>query len=727
MSRIVIISNRLPVSIVKQDHGIQFKSSEGGLATGLGSIYKGDNNLWVGWPGLMEKPDIEKVKERLKKKNLIPVFLNKKDVKEFYEGFSNETLWPIFHYFPQYAKYKSSYWQTYIDVNYKFYYVIENIIKPEDIIWIHDYHLLLLPQIIREKFPNATIGFFQHIPFPSFEIFRLLPWRDTILKGMLGADLIGFHTYDDMRHFLSSVYRLLGIDGSGGQLEVNHRNIIVDAFPMGIDYNKYHTIALSGDVLIHEKKIRSSLGQQKTILSIDRLDYSKGIPQRLNAFELFLQRYPEYKEKVSLVQIVVPSRDKVQKYNELREEVNKLVGNINSTYRTITWTPIIYFYRSFSIDMLSAFYKLADVALVTPMRDGMNLVCKEYIASKLDKRGVLILSEMAGASHELSDAILINPNDINQIVEAIYTSLTLSNEDQSRRMINMQHILKTFNIHHWVKLFLERIHYAKEKQNSLLTRRIDNEVFKLFKQKYDSSTNRLFFLDYDGTLTPFKGEPGEVSPDQDLVDLIKILTKSSKNKVVIISGRDKDTLDKWLGSFNIDIIAEHGAWLKTDKKWHLINSLPDSWKKEILPLMEQYVSRTPRAFIEEKNYSLVWHYRMVERGLGELRTRELVNHLKYLAANYNLHVMEGNKVIEIKNIEVNKGRAALKWLEQYPSDFIITIGDDWTDEDIFQVMPEHAFTVKVGGTTSAAKYNINSYIDTRYLLKNLAAASLVSL
>ncbi|MCZ6693130.1 MAG: bifunctional alpha,alpha-trehalose-phosphate synthase (UDP-forming)/trehalose-phosphatase, partial [Bacteroidetes bacterium] len=469
---------------------------------------------------------------------------------------------------------------------------------------------------------------------------------------------------------------------------------------------------------------RNSLGEIKIILSIDRLDYSKGIPQRLKAFELFLEKYPEFRNNVSFFMIVVPSRDQVGKYKELKEEVDELVGRINGNYGRINWTPIHYFYRSMPLDALSAFYRMANVALVTPMRDGMNLVCKEYIASKLDKKGVLILSEMAGASKELSDAILINPNDINQLVEALYNSLTMPVEEQMQRMEIMQKSLKRYNIHHWVKLFMEELERVKSKQDALTTKILDEVTLKDLGQKFSRARKRLIFLDYDGTLVPFNGDPKMSKPDKELTEILTTLTTNKKNKVVIISGRDRDTLWIWLGKYHLDFICEHGVWLKEfDQDWKTLVTLTDEWKKDINNLLELYVSRTPGSFVEEKDFSLVWHYRKVETGLGELRTRELMSHLKYKVSDSNLRVHEGDKVVEIKSSRVNKGRAALKWLDKDDYDFIMAIGDDLTDEDTFKAMPpENSYTIKVGGKTSAAMFSLRSYQEVRDLLKKLESA-----
>jgi len=723
MGKTIIVSNRLPVKIIHEDNSFYYVPSEGGLATGLSSIYKEGNNLWVGWPGQNIKKEEEKrqITKDLKQENMIPVFLSKKLIENFYEGFSNDTIWPIFHYFLQYANFNSRLFDAYVEANKVFCNAVLEVASEDDTIWIHDYQLLMLPQMVRKKLPDIGIGFFQHIPFPSYEVFRMMPWRKKILRGMLGADLIGFHTYDDMRHFLSSVSRLVGIPNSRGRIETGNRIIEVDSFPMGIDYNKYAITAASPKTIDQEIKFRASLGNQKLIISIDRLDYSKGLPKRLKAFEMFLTRYPEFQEKVSLIMIVVPSRDNVPQYRELKEEVDLLVGRINGKFGKLNWTPIHYFYRSFTPESLSAFYRMAHVALVTPMRDGMNLVCKEFIASKLDKTGVLILSEMAGASKELSDAILINPNNEDQMVEAIFKALTMPEEEQVLHISIMQETLKRYNINHWVNMFMDRLGHIIEEQKSMATKKLDEQASKSITARFAKTKNRMLFLDYDGTLTGFQPDPQMAKPDNVLINLLKKLTSNEKNRVVIISGRDRETLDAWLGHMPLDIIAEHGVWLKErGGSWETITRLKSQWKEQFRPILDTYVNRTPGSFVEEKDHSLVWHFRKVETGLGELRSRELTSHLKYLSTGKNLQVLEGDMVVEVKNADVNKGRAAQKWLDTYEHDFTLALGDDWTDEDTFKAMPDDAITIKVGSTSSAAKYNVPTFKEVRGFLKGLA-------
>ncbi len=536
----------------------------------------------------------------------------------------------------------------------------------------------------------------------------------------MGADLIGFHTYDDVRHFMSAAMRIAHTLSNANEIVLDERSVVVDAFPMGIDYEKYKSNVLNSKTKRNEHKLHQLMGEKKLMIAIDRLDYSKGIPQRLQAFELFLRTYPEFREQVIFLQLVVPSRDTVKHYASLKEEINRLVADINAKYGTLGWQPIHYFYRSFPIEMLSALYASADIALVTPLRDGMNLVCKEYIASRLDKTGVLILSEMAGASKELYEALLINPTNKKAVADAIYQALTMPEEEQIRRMEALQQTVETFNIHHWVNNFMEKLKEVKHKQEQLSTRNITSQFEDTLKQKYEQAAQRLIFLDYDGTLMPFHGDPLKARPDEELISLLKDLYEDERNKIVMISGRKKETLEQWIGSMPIDIIAEHGAWLrKKNEEWEIANDLSKDWKKDFYPLLKQFEMRTPGSFIEEKDYSLAWHYRRVDKGWGELRAKEIVNNLKYAAADHGLQLLEGNKVIEIKSANINKGNAAKEWLKLYPASFILTIGDDQTDEDTFKAMPEEATTIKVGAGNSSATYYLKSPEDVRLFLRRL--------
>jgi len=720
----IIVSNRLPVKIQEKEGVYTSSASEGGLATGLGSVYREGNNVWIGWPGTEIADDKqEEITAQLAGLSLLPVFLSQEEVSKYYEGFSNEILWPIFHYYAStYSTYRQSNWEFYQQVNQKFADAVLSVAKPGDTVWIHDYQLLLVPALVRTKLPAVSIGFFLHIPFPSFELFHLIPWRNELLQGLLGADLVGFHTFDDVQHFTHACARLLHVNLSANIISLPNRYVVAEAFPMGIDEQKYASLTQSEKVKQEIKQLQESFKGVRTILSVDRLDYSKGILQRLQAFEELLQNNPGYMEKVVLYMIVVPSRDTVAQYKHLRDEIDKRVGNINSMFRTLNWSPVQYFYRSFPIETLSALYATADVALVTPLRDGMNLVSKEYVASRTQNTGVLILSEMAGSSRELIDAIIVNPNNMLMMTEAIKQALNMPAEEQENRMVKLRKVVAKFNIKHWVKIFMDRLREVKELQQSLHTRYVSTLTTKAIYKIYAKTFKRIFFLDYDGTLVGFNADPDKASPDRELYQLLQELAADPANKVVLISGRDYQTLEKWFGHIPVTLIADHGAWQKLNNQWERVPALDAQWKKSVYPVLETYADRTPGSFIEEKTYSLAWHYRNVGPGLGELRAGELMNNLRYITSDQGLQILPGNKVIEVKNIEINKGRAvtALLYGQQY--DFAMAIGDDHTDEDTFKAMPENSVTIKVGSNSSVAKYYLNDFKEVRNLLQGFTTA-----
>ncbi|MCD6362578.1 MAG: bifunctional alpha,alpha-trehalose-phosphate synthase (UDP-forming)/trehalose-phosphatase [Synergistetes bacterium] len=725
MKRLVIVSNRLPYTVSIRKGEFQLQRSVGGLATGLSSFYKSfGDSLWVGWPGVssdrLKRGKREELRELLLREGCYPVFLSQADIEGYYYGFSNKAIWPLFHYFPEYAIYDVSMWRDYERVNSEFCKELLKILKDNDIVWIHDYHLMLLPKMLRKRKPDLTIGFFLHIPFPSYEVFRLLPWRSDILSGMLGSDLVGFHTYDYALYFLDSVHRILGLEHTLGQIWTGDRSVKVDAFPMGIDYHRFSSAVQTREVQREIRKFRNKIGDRIIVLSMDRLDYTKGILERLSAFEAFLERYPAYREKVTFLLVAVPSRTKVERYMELKRQVDEVVGRINGRFGTIGWVPIWYLYRSLPFHSLVALYSIADIALITPLRDGMNLVAKEYLATKIDGHGVLILSEMAGASKELGEAIIVNPEDKECVISAIKTALEMGEDEQRERNRAMQDRLRRYTVIRWANDFMERLFHAKNLQKRHQSWKLSDEVLEKMVEDYLSGEARLLFLDYDGTLVPFADRPEKAKPDSRLKDILRKLSAERKNEVVIISGRDRGTLEKWFGKLGVSLVAEHGAWIKEKGgSWRMIEALRNDWKTEIKPILEFYVDRTPGTFIEEKEFSLAWHYRKADIRLASFRARELKSALLQLTENFNLVVLEGSRVIEVRNLGVNKGRAANEWLVNADWDFILAMGDDWTDEDMFFSMPERAYTIKVGFGASNAKYYVDSYTEVRRILRKL--------
>jgi trehalose 6-phosphate synthase/phosphatase len=605
-------------------------------------------------------------------------------------------------------------------VNEIFCEAVLEVAEPDDTIWVHDYQLMLLPKCLRERLPNARVGFFLHIPFPSSEIFRLLPWCKEIMEGIMGADLVGLHTYDYARHFLSSMRRLLGYEHALGQITTGDRVLRVDAFPMGIDYQKFADAASDLEVENEIRKIRKKVGDRTIILSIDRLDYTKGIPERLEAFGRFLARHPEYEDKVTMVLVAVPSRTRVEQYVLLKRHVDELVGRINGRYGSLDWTPVLYLYRALPFRTMAALYQLADIALVTPLRDGMNLIAKEYVASKVDGKGVLVLGEMAGASNVLGESITVNPNSRESVVEALKTALTLPKEEQIERNRAMQKRLQRYDLNRWAGDFMDGLSRVGDLRERLSAKLLSGEGKETLVEAYARSDKRLILLDYDGTLIDFADRPEAAKPDEELTELLGMLTADPRNSVVIISGREKDSLMEWFGTLEVGLVAEHGIWVKNKgMNWEMIEPLRDEWKDDIRPFLERYVDRTPGSFIEEKEFSLVWHYRKAVPGLGSARAMQLKDELLLLTSNLNLGVLEGSKVVEIKSAGINKGRAALHWILRDRWDFILAVGDDPTDEDVFDALPGSAYSIKVRLTPSRARFNVESPDEVRSLLEDL--------
>lgn len=613
MGKLYIASNRLPVSIQKEESGrFRMVPSVGGLATGMRSIYKDYGGKWIGWPGIASD-DLDRtdnLEEMLRSEQCVPVYLDKEEINLYYEGFSNNVVWPLFHYFTHYIEYSEAYWEAYERVNRKFAEKALEVLAEGDTIWIHDYQLLLMPEMIKVRMPEVTIGFFLHIPFPSFEVFRILPRRKELIKGMLGADLIGFHTYDYERYFFSTVIRLFGHEISFNRIHLEDRIIVGDVFPMGIDYKKFRdsarmlkqkTDAEKSELHLELEKYLEGSPDRKLILAIDRLDYTKGIPNRLRGFELFLERYPEYREKITLIMLVVPSRSEVEQYKLLKSEIDELVGRINGRFRGINYIPVWYFYRSLPFENLVELYVASDIALITPIRDGMNLVAKEYVACRINQTGCMILSEMAGVAKEMGEAIQINPNNEQEIAGALYQALAMPAEEQQERMAFMQQRLQRYDVFKWSGEFVKALNKIGKMQDNFMAKKITPALQTAIVAQFKAADKRAIFLDYDGTLVPFYNNPQAALPDEELHLLLSRLETDPRNELTIISGRDRETLQKWFAGHRVNLVAEHGVWLKVrGRDWHTIHNWSDEWKVQIRPVLEMFADRTPGTFIEEK-------------------------------------------------------------------------------------------------------------------------------
>jgi trehalose 6-phosphate synthase/phosphatase len=724
--KFIIISNRLPVSVSKVDGELVFTPSSGGLATAMSSLKTGDEQrLWIGWPGIANEDltpaDKTVITRKLKTFGCAPVYLTRAQVEDFYAGYSNATLWPLFHYFQSYALHETRHWQAYRTVNRLFAQVAKRNADSDATIWVHDYHFLLLPKLLREVLPESSIGFFLHIPFPSFEIFRLLPNRREILEGLLGADLVGFHTYDYASHFMHSVLRTLGLEYKHGSIILGDRTVTVDAFPIGIDYEKFAEAPKQAAVRKEIAVLDEYYKDKKIILSVDRLDYSKGISHRLEAFEQFLKENPRWHKKVVLAVVAVPSRTEVQMYQDLRDQIEQTVSRINGQYATVDWTPISYQFKNLPFEQLVALYAKADTALLTPLRDGMNLVAKEYITAKQRHPGVLILSEMTGAVDELPEALRINPNDTSAIVQAIKSALIMPKSEQRLRLRAMQRRLSQYTVQRWASDFLEQLEHSRKSQMERSAKLLTNGKKSQLIADFHGAKKRMLFLDYDGTLRNFvtSPDPSKAGPSKPLLRILAALAEQPNTEVCIISGRPREALDIWFGNAKLTLIAEHGAWIKQNGEWAREEDSFDEYKRVLLPILNRYAERTAGARVEEKTFSLVWHYRNVPPELAYARNTSLEHELNSALSDTDVGVFSGHKIIEIKPRSISKGAVVGELYASDPADFVLCIGDDYTDEDMFRALPDEAYTVKVGFGDTGARYQLPSVEKVLQLLRNL--------
>jgi trehalose-phosphatase len=727
-NRLVIVSYRLPFKFVKKGKQIRAVQNSGGLVSAILALSEKMNQneskpskiLWVGeGESQTEKYNSDPRFE------LHPVTIPSALNDKYYGGFCNDTIWPLFHYFPSLAVYDQHYFKAYEEANTLFYEVLKGILKPGDFIWIHDYQLMLLPAMVRSGFPNVHIGFFLHIPFPSSEIFRLVPrtWREALLKGLTGADIIGFHTNDYTQHFIRSVKRTLGYECVQNIIHTGDHITKADAFPIGIDFDKFHGSSSSLPVLKEKKKLREQLAGNKLIFSVDRLDYAKGLLNRLIAYELFLERYSQWHQKVVFNMVVIPSRDQIERYREMKKEIEATVGRINGKYSNLSWRPIIYQYKSIPFHELVALYDISDVGLITPLRDGMNLVSKEYVACQKDNIGMLILSELAGAASELTESIIITPTDMDEISEAICKALEMPQKEKEQKILKMQERVKNYNVFTWANDFFNQAKEIKDIQKKMSVNFIEASSLAHIKATYQKAGSRVIFIDYDGTLIPFSTYPEQAVMNEKAQRVITILTDDEKNRVIIISGRNRDFLERQFKNAKVTLIAEHGFFTKEPgQDWITSLSVELDWKQKVIPILKEYVDRCNGSFMEEKFASLAWHYRNVDMDFASLRINELRDDLmEILKNNNNLQILEGNKVIEIKSMAYNKGTVASRILQEGRYGFAMAIGDDKTDEDLFRVMPSDAHTIKVGTGLSIARYNLRKQKQLYDLFQELTA------
>jgi trehalose 6-phosphate synthase/phosphatase len=720
-SRLLIAANRLPLSVRVHQGEPELTASTGGLATGLRSPHEQGEGLWFGWPGPLtglRARGRQRALAGMRERRFVPIELDAAEIEGFYNQFCNGVLWPVCHYLLDRLPLQGADWLTYRAVNERFAAAIAAEWRPGDLIWVHDFHLLLLPALLRERLPNARIGFFLHVPFPSSEVFRVLPWRDELLRGLLGADLIGFHTLGYLRHFAASLLRQLGFEVDIDRLLVDGREVRLTASPMGIDVAAFDQLTADPEVRAEAAAMRVQRGNGQLVLGIDRLDYTKGIPRRLLAFERLLEQRPTTAPPVQLMLVAAASREEVPEYRSFKRTVDELVGRINGRFGAPGSVPIHYINRSLDLRAVTTLYLAADVMLVTPLRDGLNLVAKEFVAARADDDGVLVLSEFAGVAAELADALPFNPYDVDGAAEALARALAMPPEERRQRMRSMRSAVRRHDVHGWVQSFLAELAQATPAIPTSFDYPAANAALAAVRRPL------CLLLDYDGTLVDFSPHPDQGAPDNALRTLLQQLAARPDLHLHLVSGRPRTFLERHFGELAIGLHGEHGGVfrLAPDQVWQVEAPTTD-WRERVQALLARIAGHIPGAEVEVKELSLAFHFRRVDRAFAAVVGKELRLHLLELLGNIAATVVEGDRVLEIRPQGVHKGRAVARALQQAPGASVCAIGDDRTDEDMFAATPADAITVRVGSRPTIARYRIADPNAARALLRSLLAPS----
>jgi trehalose 6-phosphate synthase/phosphatase len=718
---LINVSNRLPVT-VEED---RVTKSSGGLVAALEGLpeeqYK---TKWIGWPGAAfpEESRRQEIARKLAEEHgCVAVFLSQEEVTAFYEGFSNSSIWPLLHYLPNYLRYEPAWWEHYQNVNRTFAEKVLETVHEGDLVWVHDYQLMLLPAMLRAAAPNLKIGFFLHTPFPAYEIFRCHPRRRELVAGMLGANRIGFHAFGYLRHFCSTVQRLLGIETELTHIPSKGHNSALGVYPIGINAPKFEQTLDSKEFHQRREKFRLAHEGKRLVVSVERMDYTKGILHRLEAIDNFLAGSDEI-DAIRFIFVSVPSREGIEEYQHLVEEVESRVGQLNGKYATLLNSPIHFIHGSIPFVDLCALYALADIALVTPLIDGMNLVAKEFIACQRENAGLLILSEFAGAAEELFNALLVNPYDSAAVAGTLTDALALPTEERRNRILPMRERVMRYDARHWARSFIDDL--VSGPISDARTAETDiREAREQVEQALSARKRIALFLDYDGTLREIELDPRAATPNAGIETLLHRLGQQPNVDVTVISGRSQEDLEAFPGGHPFRLIAEHGASLRGPgkKEWERSDrNINYAWKEELLAILRLYEQATPGSTIEEKDSSIVWHYRKADEGFGAWKANQLTEELSALTANNPIKVRHGKKMVEVTAAENNKGAAVARVLEQNDNyEVALCAGDDLTDESMFELSSPRLLTIKVGSGPTQARFRVSDPATFRQFLDSL--------
>lgn len=735
---LVIASNRLPVRLSLTDGVLESEAASGGLVSALKGLR--ESHKWVGWPGAFV-PDEQTaaVTETLAADSLFPVFLSPDEQQDFYERICNDALWPLFHYLPDRFRFSQSAWDTYVAVNERFADTIVDLCPPGARVWIHDFHLMLVPAAVRRRRPDLSIGFFLHIPFPSSELYRILPAREEVLRGLLGADYISFHTGDYARHFRSSCLRVLGLETEPDVVEFDGRKVGIGVDPIGIDVGTFKETLADPETARAYAELESRYRDQRLILGVERLDYTKGIPQKLRAFERLLEQDPERAKTTTMLQVLVPSRLESAEYRAQRDEIELQIAHVNGRFGQPGRTPVEYFHRGLSHPELAALYRRADVLAVTSLRDGMNLVAQEFVLCQTTApdlegrfRGALVLSELAGAAHVLAGALLVNPWNDQDIADRLADALAFDSTERRRRLELMAGRVEELDSKRWAARFLTRLaRYAKQEPEKLKIRRLDPTAQAAILRRAARARRRTLLLDYDGTLRELASHPDLATPTPEILSLLGDLCELPETDVHLISGRARKTMEAWFGALPVSLCAEHGYLARSpDHVWRKLFEVDLAWKPRIERLFQNVAADVPGTFVERKTASVVWHYRQAEPEYGAWRARELLVATEQLLHGAPAEVLLGHSVVEVRARGVNKGTyvSDLFPTGKRETHFVFAAGDDRTDLDLYSALPAGSVAVHVGrrdvraqGMTRREQYAVDSPRVVRDILRSFAS------
>lgn len=714
MQSLIVVSNRLPVTV-----GRTIEKSSGGMVSALEGLGEKYDFQWIGWAGgVVEDPARrEEIRAELDERfNYTPLFLDRQEADDHYTGFSNSSLWPLLHYMPDKMRYRERWWETYREVNRRFAEAVLERSGDDDVVWIQDYHLMLLPAMLRRERPDMTIGFFLHTPFPSYEVFRCHPDRQALLEGMLGADRIGFHTFGYLRHFRSTVLRLLGIESNLDVIPNGNHQTGIGVYPIGINAEKFQAGMRTPEFAEYRAALEEAYAGKRIVLSVERLDYTKGVPRRLDAVERFLAETG--RTDVVFISVCVPSRESVPEYQELRRVVERKISRINGKHSTLEDIPAHFIHRPVAFEELCALYAVADAAVVTPLVDGMNLVAKEFLLCQRKDAGALVLSEFAGAAQELPHAYLVNPYDTRQIRDAIEEALDAPVAERRRRIAPMKERVARYDARFWAGSFLEALGTPlPETPEAVRTTPLSMEALR----DHLAVDRPALFLDYDGTLAELQRRPADAFPAGEVERLLHLLDGRPDLEVVLLGGRSREEMERWFAGYRFHLVAEHGYCCRERDTDRWVRLTPDadlSWMEQVRDYLRLYADLTPGAFLEEKTASLVWHYAAADPEFGLWKANQLVSELQEILSNLPVQIHHGRRIVEVGSIHANKGTAAARFLADHGYRAALCAGDDETDETVFRLADERILSVRVGRPEgTAARFRVPSPRALRVFLE----------